>query len=86
MMIYGLLTFDRCGTSEETKQLLDIVKRILAMQPNELSLTAKVTFLLTVVFQKSDYKVIPFKALAVPEGRRSHSYMRHYIVKRRKTH
>ena len=38
------------------------------MEPNELLLTAKVTFLLTLIFRKSDYKVIPFKALAVPEG------------------
>ena len=54
------------------------------MEPNELSLTPKITFLLTLVFRDTNYKITPFKHLMVTEGRRGHPYMSDIILSEEK--
>lgn len=58
---------------------------VLLMQPNELSLTTKITIILMAALQKTRCVVSPFVNLNVPEARKGHLYMMDIVIEEDKT-
>ena len=45
------------------------------MQPNEISLVSKITFILMIALGNTDFLVSPFTCLNLPEGQKGYPYM-----------
>jgi len=75
-----MFLFYSAKISQEQYQMFADFMAVLSMQPNELSLTTKITIMLIVALQKSEYVVFPFVNLNVPESRKGHPYMMDIMI------
>ena len=74
-MLLSMFLFYSTSVSPNQVKIFNELSKIFKMQPNELSLTARITFYLMMALQPTDYVVSPFVNLSLPDGKKGHPYM-----------